>query len=421
MRFPVKYGVILLILIAMAGGVAMGWPRAWAYWKARNRPDFREAAVVRGDITSVVNSTGTVQPVLRVQVGSVVSGPVVALHVDFNDAVKTGDLLAEIDPRIYEAAKARDEASLATAKAEIERVNALLQQAINDHDRAVALRAKNKDYISATVMDRYTANCESLKAQLKVAEAAVKQAQANLQNSTANLDYTKICSPVDGTVIDRKIDRGQTLAAQFTTPELFVVAPDMEKMMLVFASVDEADIGLIREAQQRKEPVEFTVDAYPEGLFTGEVSEVRWNPTTEQNVVTYPVVVEAPNPDMKLMPGMTANISFRISEHKDVLKIPNAALRFYPKPEMVRPEDRKVLDGAETDTDENETEPERSATEIAEAGRNRKRRHVWIVEGEFLKAVEITTGLSDNRFTELVSGDLKKSQKLVTGIKPPKP
>lgn len=418
MRSLIKYGVILVVLI---GAGALGWPRVWAYWKARNRPNFREAEVVRGDITSVVNSTGTVQPVLRVQVGSVVSGPIVELYVDFNDPVKKGDLLAEIDPRIYEAAKARDEASLATAKAEIERVEALLQQAVNDHDRAVALRKKNKDYISDTVMDRYKFNRQSLEAQLKVAKAAVKQAEANLQNSTANLDYTKICSPVDGIVIDRKIDRGQTLAAQFNAPELFVVAPDMEKTMLVFASVDEADIGLIREAQQRKQPVEFTVDAYPEDLFKGVISEVRMNPTTEQNVVTYPVVVEAPNPDLKLLPGMTANISFRISEHKDILKIPNAALRFYPKSELVRPEDRKLLDGAETDAEENETEPERSATEIAEAGRNRQRRHVWVIEGEFLRAVEIMTGLSDNRFTELVSDDLKKGQKLVTGIKPPKP
>ena len=413
-----KYGVILVILI-VAG--VLGWPRARDYWKARNRPNFREAEVSKGDITLVVNSTGTVQPVLRVQVGSVVSGPIVELKVDFNDRVTKGQLLAKIDPRIYEAAKARDEASLAAALAEVERVKALLQQAVNDHDRAVALRTKNKDYISDTVMDSYKFNHQSLKAQLKVAEAAVKQAQANLQNSTANLDYTEICSPVDGIVIDRKIDEGQTLAAQFNTPELFVVAPDMDKTMLVFASVDEADIGLIREAERREQPVEFTVDAYPEDLFGGKIKEVRMNPTSEQNVVTYPVVVEAPNPDLKLMPGMTANISFRISKHEKILKVPNAALRFYPKSEMVRPDDRKLLDGAEADAEEkDEAEVQLSAAEIAEAGRDRKR-HVWVVEGEFLKAVEITTGLSDHRYTELVSDELKKGQKLVTGIKPRKP
>src|SRR5262249_35270251 len=153
----------------------------------------------------------------------------------------------------------------------------------------------------------------------------------------------EIRAPVDGVVIDRKIDPGQTLAAQFQTPELFIIAPDMKKEMYVMASVDEADIGLIRRAQESNQPVHFTVDAYPDDLFEGKIGQVRMNSTTTQNVVTYPVVVTAPNPDMKLMPGLTANISFQISEKKDTIRIPNAALRFYPKPEQVRPEDRLLL------------------------------------------------------------------------------
>lgn len=232
-----------------------------------------------------------------------------------------------------------------------------------------------------------------------------------------NLEYTDIRSPVAGRMIDRKIDRGQTLAAQFQTPQLFVVAPNMEEEMHVFASVDEADIGLIRRAQQRDALVEFTVDAYPDDLFTGTIAEIRFNPTTVQNVVTYPVVVTAPNPELKLLPGMTANISFQIEKRSDVLKVPNAALRFYPERDQVREQDRKLLEGG-GDDETNDAIDSRSAAEDADAKRRRNRRHVWIAEGELLRAVEIETGISDSQFSELVAGELKEGQKLVTGVSP---
>jgi len=421
MRLIIKLGIVFCVVGVVA---AVAVPRARTYWKERNRPKFREAKLQRGDIVSVVNSTGTIQPVLRVQVGSFVSGPIEELLVDFNDRVTKGQLMAKIDPRIYEASVARDEASLATANAEVARVKALLQQAVNDEKRAKDLREVNEDYLSDTVMDQYRFQRLSLEAQLKVAEASVKQANAQLQNSQTNLGYTEIRSPVDGIVIDRKIDEGQTLAAQFTTPEMFIVAPDMEKEMYVYASVDEADIGLIRDAQKRGESVEFTVDAYPGELFQGTIDQVRMNSTTLQNVVTYPVVVSAPNPELKLLPGMTASLSFRVEEHKDILKIPNAALRFYPKVEHVREEDKKVLEGfsLKQNDEEDEEDPStirRSASETAEAGKRRDRRHVWVVDDHLLKAVEITTGLSDNKFTELVAGNLKEDQKLVTGVENP--
>jgi HlyD family secretion protein len=257
---------------------------------------------------------------------------------------------------------------------------------------------------------------------LEVAKAAVEQTAANLQNSKQNLDYTNIRSPVDGIVIDRKIEPGQSLAAAFQTPELFVVAPDMEKRMHVFASVDEADIGLIRDAMSRGQPVHFTVDAYPDDLFEGTIEQIRFSSEETENVVTYPVVVAAPNPDLKLLPGMTAKISFQVDKKSDILMIPNAALRFYPKIEHVRPEDRKLLDGADVSMDDDEaSDSELSALEQAEAGRNRNRRHVWIEEGKLLKAVEIVTGLMNNKFTELLSGDIKEGQPLVTGIKPKEP
>jgi HlyD family secretion protein len=420
MRFRIT---IIVILLLLGGSATAGVLGLRSFWKEKNRPRFREAEVVSGDIVSVVNSTGTVQPVLRVQIGTFVSGPIVELRVDFNDHVKKGDLLARIDPRIYKAFVARDEANLATANAEVARATALRQQAINDERRAEELRALNQDYLADSVMDQYKFQRLSLEAQLEVAHAAVKQATATLENSKANLDYTNITSPVDGIVIDRKIDEGQTLAAQFTTPELFVVAPNMEKEMYVYASVDEADIGQIQDAKRRSEPVEFTVDAYPEDLFVGTIDQIRMNPTTMQNVVTYPVVVKCANPELKLMPGMTASLSFQVGRHDKVIRIPNAALRFYPRPEHVRPEDQTLLEGTATDSESaeerNTVAERRSASEKAEAGKKRSRRHVWVVEDNLLKAVEVTTGLSDNKFTEAVGDGLKEGQKLVTGLENP--
>ncbi len=420
MRFFVK----LLLVLAVVGGIgASSVKPLQKYWKERNRPNFRTVAVTSGRIVSVRNSTGTIKPVLSVKVGAFVSGPIVELNVDFNDEVKEGDLLAKIDPRLYAAAVARDRAVLATRKADLERAVALLTQAENNEERALALRADSRDFISDSELDQYKYNRSSLKAQCKVAEATIDSAEANLKNSLLNLEYTEITSPVDGIIIDRKIDPGQTLTSQFQTPELFVVAPEMRKEMHVFATVDETDIGLIRAAKERGEPVEFTVDAYPEDLFAGTIWQVRISSTTTQSVVTYPVVISTPNPELKLLPGMTAKISFQIEAKDDVLKIPNAALRFFPKREIVREQDRKLLDGSSFESEEenrdNEiTESMISASDKVESRRKSHHRHVWVVDGDLLKAIEVTTGIIDSKYTQLVSGDLTDGQKLVTGIKP---
>jgi HlyD family secretion protein len=417
MKIPWK---TLVVLGCAGGAIAAGYPSLHNYWKSRHRTNYRELPVVRGDIVSVVNSTGTVQPVQSVQVGSFVSGPIFKTLVDFNSRVKKGDLLAKIDPRTFEANVARDQATLATKSADVEQINAKLQQAINDEKRAETLRAKNREFISDTEMDQFKFNRMSLDAQLKLDLAAVEEAKATLSLSKANLDYTDIKSPVDGVIIDRKVDPGQTVAAQFQTPVLFVVAPDMEQKMYVYASVDEADIGLIRDAQRRKQPVYFTVDAYPDDLFSGSIGQVRMNPTTTQNVVTYTVVVEAPNAELKLLPGMTANLSFQIDKHEKILKIPNAALRFYPKPDQVRPEDRALLEGADPPPGSagqpDTTDVHHSASEKAAAARERNRHHVWILDGEELHAIAITTGMSDSSFTEFVEGQLTENKRLVTGV-----
>lgn len=410
---------VALILVAGVTG-AFAWRPAYDYWKARNRPNYRLDKVVRGRIVSAVNATGTIKPVLSVPVGSFVSGPIIDLFVDFNDVVKKGDPLAKIDPRLYEANVARDRAALVTRQADVERAQAQLQQAINDEKRSQALRAENQDFISDTEMDQFKFKRMSLEALLTVAETSIDQARANLDMSEANLNYTRIVAPVDGVIIDRKVDPGQTVAASYQTPELFTVAPDMRKEMRVFASVDEADIGQIREAQVGGQPVRFTVDAYPDDLFDGKIFQIRKNSTTTQNVVTYPVVVSAPNSDLKLLPGMTASISFQVGEVRNVARIPNAALRFYPQREQVRLEDRPLLENAapvQGESDER-TEASRSAEEKAESRRQRNRRHVWVVDGDFLKAIEVVTGLSDSKYTELISGEIKEGDKLVTGIMP---
>jgi len=416
MRYKLLIAAVALTLLG-----AVGAKPATEYWKKRNQPTWKQAEVKQGDIVAVVNSTGTVKPVLSVQVGSFVSGPIKDLYVDFNEGVKKDQLLAKIDPRLFEASVARDRAILATRKAEVARAEAQLKQAVNDEKRALALREENPDFISNSELDQFRFGRMAQDAAVQIAKASVDQAQASLDNSLLNLGYTEIRSPVDGVIIDRKIDPGQTLAAQFQTPELFVVAPDMRAKMYVYASVDEADIGMIREAQAEGQPVHFTVDAYQDDLFAGLIEEIRLSSAETQNVVTYPVVVAAPNPDLKLLPGMTATISFRVDERKDTVKIPNAALRFYPDTKYVREEDKKILEGQGWDNDDDDqVEVILSAEERAAARKKRNRRHVWIADGDKLKAVAVMIGLSDSKFSELVEGDLKPGQKLVTGIEPKK-
>jgi HlyD family secretion protein len=446
MKRLIRWTVILAVIF---GGLWLISIPFGAYMKERNRVQYRDAAVTRGTIVAVVNATGTVKPVQSVSIGSFVSGPITEIYVDFNTPVKKGDRLALVDPKIYKAYWDRDKATkdnavaavesakaiLATRKAEVNQAWARLEQAKNDEKRAQDLQAVNKNFISATEMDKFKFDKMALKAAYEVAEttvdqakaavkqadAAVKQAEANFQQSDANLEYTKIISPVDGVVIDRKIDPGQTMAAQFQTPELFIVAPNLREEMRVYASVDESDIGYIKDAEKTGQPVRFTVDAYPDELFAGKIvkdSGIRMSSTTTQNVVTYPVVISAPNPDLKLMPGMTASISFQLREKTDVLRIPNAALRYYPVREHVRPEDRELLESkapAASDSDEG-TEKSLSAAEKAESRRKRNRRYVWVVEGDFLRAVAVVTGLSNSSYTELISGELNEGQQLVTGV-----
>jgi HlyD family secretion protein len=358
-----------------------------------------------------------VKPVLSISVGSFVSGPIQALHVDFNQTVTQGQLMAEIDPRIYDAAVEGDRAVLAIRRGEVKRVEADLGRAMADEQRADRLIGKGAGYISQVEVDQFRFARQSLEAQLRVAEAGVAQAEASLENSEANLGYTRILSPVDGIVIDRKIEPGQTLAAQFQTPELFVVAPDIRREMHVFASVDEADIGLIRAARESEQPVKFSVDAYPEDLFSGKIKQIRLSPGIAQNVVTYPVVVSAPNPDQKLMPGMTASLSFQIDNREACVRIPNAALRFFPEVEHVREKDRHLVTGITESEDDDDLVDSESADEKATAAQKKSNRFVWVWEEPHLRAIPVTIGIRDSKWSELVDGEIKVGDTLVVSKK----
>ncbi len=360
----------------------------WQAQEAKASLAYRSAPVERGTLRVTSTATGTVQPVTQVQVGTQVSGTIKTLHADFNSRVKAGQVLAQIDPALFQSRLDQDKANLARALADVERVRAGLVQAERDLERARKLAAGG--LVPASDLDAAIASRDSLAAQIRVSEAGVDQARSSLQNSQVNLDYTTILSPIDGIVVSRSVDVGQTVAASLSAPTLFVIAGSLEKIQ-VQASVSEADIGRIALGQDAG----FTVDAFPETRFRGRVSQIRLAPTTVQNVVTYTVLVDAENPDEKLLPGMTASLSFLIANFQDVLKVPNAALRFTPP-------------GAPA---------EESAGGPHAHGKARPERQdrVWILEAGAPKAVPVQVGASDGSFTVITEGALQAGDKVLTG------
>ena len=325
--------VSLLVVLAVVGLSAAAYEPALNYWKLRTAPQWRVAEVAQGKITAVVNATGTIKPVRSLTIGSFVSGPIdpEGPIAEFNQEVKAGDILCRIDSRIHDANLKRDMAHLESSQAELLRAQAQLEQAERDMARVRKLQEKGKSLVADVEVDRCHFNVLILKAAAGVAEAGVKVAQSQVNYSETQLKYCEILAPEAGVVINRKIDPGQMLAAQFQTPELFVIAPNLRERVDVHASVDEADIGLIRHAQAEGLPVTFTVDAYADELFHGTIHEVRMNSTTTQNVVTYPVIVATPNPELKLLPGMTASLSFEVEQRPEAVKIPNVGPAVFPQ------------------------------------------------------------------------------------------
>jgi HlyD family secretion protein len=340
-----------------------------------NEPKFRTDKIIRGDIEMAVSATGTVNPVTTVLVGTQVSGTIKELYVDFNSPVKKGKMIARIDPALFEAQVNQAKANFLSAKANLEKAGATLVDAKRTMDRNKELFSKN--LVARSDLDTAETNYETANASVSAAKSQVAQTEAALSLAETNLRYTKIVSPVDGIVVSRNVDVGQTVAASFQTPTLFSIAQDLTKMQ-IDTSVDEADIGKIKVRQD----VEFTVDAYPDITFKGKVWQIRNAPITVQNVVTYDVVINVDNPELKLKPGMTANVSIIVSIKKDVLKIPNAALRFKPA--------------------------EKGKTAVQQKGSG-----VWIPEQGNPKRVPISIGISDGNYTEFVSGGIKEGQELI--------
>lgn len=364
--------IIGLVVIIIAGTGAY-----FAFRKDKNNQQFKTEKVTVGSIRSTVTATGTMNAVTTVLVGTQVSGTIKHLYVDFNSFVKKGQILAQIDPATFEAQVGQAKANLAAAAANVEKAQAARLDTARILERNKILYSRN--LIAKSDLDTSETNDISAAAQVKVANAQVEQTKAALKVAETNLMYTRILSPVDGMVISRNVDVGQTVAASFQTPTLFNIAQDLTKMQ-IDTNVDEADIGRVNANQ----PVEFYVDAYPDMIFKGRVSVIRNAPITVQNVVSYDVVIRVDNSGLKLKPGMTANVSIIIAVKDGILRIPNAALRYTP-----------------------------SGKGSAGPGKRGQGQGVWIIENKKPKRLQIKTGISDGNYTEIISGPLREGDAVI--------
>ena len=401
-----------------AAGLLVAASLGWRLFGKTEAPVYTAVALERGDLAQTITATGTLQAVVTVQVGSQVSGTLSAINVDFNSRVKKGDIIARIDPSLFQAkleqAKANlasaqaaretaqnavtnAEAAIASAEANRQRAGVARDDAARAHKRLTelvstgAVSTREVEAAEATLeqaeaqLQQAAAQLDQAKAQLlsersRVIQAAaqVKQTQAAVQLASVDVNNTIIRSPIDGVVIARNVDAGQTVAASFQAPVLFLIANDLTQMQ-VLANIDEADVGQLTPESK----VTFTVDAYPRDAFRGTVSQIRLNPETVQNVVTYTAVIDVQNPELKLKPGMTANVTATVAERSDVLKAPNAALRFRPA----------------------------AANETADGARpagGRRQQALWKLEKDGkLRPVPVTVGLSDGTHSEIASSDLQ--------------
>ena len=411
--------------------------------KGGEKTQYYTTAVDRGDIHQVVEATGTINAVTTVQVGSQVSGTISQLFADFNSRVKKGQVVAQIDPSLFQANLLQSQADAANAKANLvaaqanlEKAKATALQARTDYDRTVSLAKQG--VLSQQQLDLSKATSDTSEAAVSAAQAQVTQAAAQVQQKDAavklsqtNLNYTTIHAPIDGTVIARNVDVGQTVAASLQAPTLFTIAQDLTKMQ-VYAATDESDVGMIKTGQV----VTFKVDAFPKDTFTGRVSQVRMNATTVQNVVTYNTIIDFDNPEMKLFPGMTAYISIPVASANGVMRVPNGALRY--KPNLTADQVRALYkqyglisgnqQGQQADASEG-APPKRGGQrgsgdgqDSAAAAQRTPRIDVSVVwklhPDKSLEPVRIRTGITDHTITEVaqvLKGNLNPGDELVTG------
>jgi HlyD family secretion protein len=376
-RSPVSRSrTIAISAVVIAAAAAAGY----AYW-SRNQGDgtggYVTELIARGSIQSIVTATGTLNPVTSVQVGTYVSGPIRAIYADFNSRVTKGELVAKIDPAPFQVKVAEADANLANARAKVDkdRADLVFKKLTLERNRELL----RKDLISQNDVDTAKSNYDQALAQLALDQAGVQQAQAALDEARINLAYTDITSPVDGVVVSRNVDVGQTVAASFQTPTLFLIAQDLTKMQ-VDANVSESDIGEVRSGQSAS----FSVDAYPGRQFHGTVKQVRNAPLSIQNVVTYDVVIAVDNADLALKPGMTATVAITTAERDNVLRIPVRALRFNP-----------------------ERKPGAAATPAAHPSGTRGPPAVWVLQPDgTLRKVEVQLGVTNDQYGELTSDSL---------------
>jgi HlyD family secretion protein len=435
-----------LLLIGLGVGGVVSYLK---YFAVDPPPNLRTATVKRGELLSVINATGTIEPEELVDVGAQVAGRIKEFGIDPNDpekkkpidydsTVHDGTVLAQIDDAMYKAQVDQAEAAIVRAKADLEQLKAKLYQAEEEAKRAEILRPKNAiaetDYVLAI------ANYKVAKANVDVGEATIKQDKAALVMAQTNLDYTTIKSPVEGVVIDRRVNIGQTVVASLNAPSIFLIAKDLRRMQ-VWAAVNEADIGRIRVGM----PAQFTVDTFPDDVFQGQVAQIRLNATMTQNVVTYTVVVSFDNSDLKLKPYLTANLKFQVDKRTDAILVPNAALRWKPRPDLVaedvrdmvtasnrgrgkegpgsakasdakKPADKAKLAGkAKSDgraKSASETRPARPTRERDDRGR------LWIRDENYVRPIEVQIGVSDGTMTEVRGGDVKEGMEIVLGEAP---
>ncbi len=438
-----KWFILILIVAAVAGAAAFTL-------RSKEKTQYFTSTASTGDVRSVVEATGTINAVTTVQVGSQVSGTISALYVDFNSRVKKGQVIAKLDPRLFEGTLSQTEADLANAKANVAAAKANLEkskatalQSKQDYDRTSGLFKEG--VMSQQQLDAAKATFDAAVAQVEANDAAMKQAQAQVlqkeaavQVARTNLGYCTIMAPIDGTVVARSVDVGQTVAASLQAPTLFTIAQDLTQMQ-VYAKTDESDVGQIKPGQN----VTFKVDAFPKDTFRGKVTQVRMNATTVQNVVTYDTIIDFANPDMKLFPGMTAYVSIPVAEASDVLRIPNGALRY-------RPDDAQTLlakygmdgrsaqgaqagaGGADAQTAAGAPQRKRmgagsengqpgGGTEAQSRPREQKQdvATVWkLMPDKTIEPVRVKIGITDHTVTEVVQvlkGNLKEGDALVIG------
>ena len=397
--------------IAAASVIGVGGAGWWQLSDSPKEPPYVTTTVQTASITQVVSSTGTLQAVVTVQVGSQVSGTIEKLFADFNTKVKAGQIVAQLNQDKFRAAEDQARANLLAAQSNIEKSKVGVADTLRTLERNRQLRTK--DLMAQSDLDAAQAAYDAAVAQVEVNRAQAAQAQASLKQATVDLNNTVIRSPVDGLVISRNVDVGQTVAASLQAPTLFTIANDLARME-VHTNVDEADVGNVREAQE----VTFTVDAFPSRRFRGRVHQVRNAPIVVQNVVTYVAVVRIDNKELLLKPGMTANVQFLVSRKEDVLTIPNMAMRFKPPEEKEEAQEllRREQSRTAPKVGERRTSRQSAAGGSGAGGGGTRRARIYLLKDDKAQPVEIQLGITDGSRTEVRSGDVKENDPVIIGM-----